>query len=571
MARRSRKSKQANTLMVMPIIWHCGSYCRLSDDDHTGKISNSIGNQSILTRDFINQCPEAVFTAEFIDDGKSGTTFSRNGFNQMIKEIMAGRINCVVVKDLSRLGRNYIDTEDYITKVFPFLGVRFIAVNDNIDTMAPDFDEKLLHMRLKNLTNDLYAKQVSQNVGQAFDEMGEEGIYHGPVPPYGYLICCNNSDRRHLVIDKEVVEIPKLIFSRFLNGESLYAITKYLNDNNIVPPMRHFSDLGLYRSNCHSKETRWYKSTVKLILENPAYCGCLAVKRHNRSLYKGIPNHKIPKEEWKFVLNTHEAIISIAVYGTVQKMLEIKKVERAEKAISVDGPRTVNIYAGKMRCGCCGRPLKRDYFKNRKGGRSFYQCCEDYKYKNTMSACKSCYINEDKLGGIISELLYKYSQLFLEKTQILDVILKDTGLNADIDEAKLIITELDSLGSQKMLKKKELYADLKVGILSQDEYLFAKAQYENEINQVKAQRSGAEQYLNLLNKRLDSIYHWEKCLKGNSWKMPLSKELIDNYIVKITVSSSSRIEIEFTFMDAFRDLCTLVKEGEEDYGRAVSY
>ncbi|MCC8027538.1 MAG: recombinase family protein [Clostridium sp.] len=456
MARKSRKGQRPDAQQSAKVIWRCCSYCRLSDEDPSGRISNSIENQRNLNRAYMNQRPDLVYAGEFIDDGKSGTTFSREGFVRMMKEITAGHINCIVVKDLSRFGRNYIDTEDYITKVFPFLGVRFIAVNDGIDTISEDFHEKLLEMRLKNLTNDLYAKQVSQNVGQAFDEMGEEGICHGPVPPYGYLICSGDSGRRHLVIDEEAADIVKMIFSRFLKGESFHAITKRLNDCHIAPPMRHFSDLGLYKSKCHEKETQWYRSTVRLILENPAYCGCLAVKKHSCSLYRGIPNHKIPKEEWKFVYHTHEKLISKEEYEEVQNMLEDRK-RRSPGAGPAPEGRPANLYAGKMRCGCCNRPLRRDYFKNRKGKRTFYQCCEGYKYKSTATPCKSCYINEDKLGRIIRELLGKYNQLFLEKPHLGDTLMEGPGINRDSEEGRLtrelieiFIRKITVAGSSKL-------------------------------------------------------------------------------------------------------------------------
>lgn len=551
MARKSRRNRWTQNQKILKL-WRTGSYCRLSDDDRSGKISNSIENQSSLNREFISKCPDMVFVTEFVDDGKSGTDFSRAGFKKMMEEIMAGHIDCIVVKDLSRLGRNYIDTEDYITKVFPFLNLRFIAINDNIDTAAPDFEEKVLQMRLKNMTNDLYAKQVSQNVGQAFDELSEEGVFHGPVPPYGYLIN-NNLEKRFLVIDETTVDVVKEIYVRYLKGDSLYAITKYLNGSHILPPMRHFSDLGLFRSSRHAKESKWYKSTVRQILENPAYCGCLVKKKHSGSLYRGIPHHIIPKEEWVLTYDRHEAIVSAAEYDTVQKMLEVRKGESEKVAAATIAIRRENIYAGKMRCGCCGKPLIRSYYINRRKGRDYYQCCEAYKYKSTTTKCKQCYINENQLGEMISLLLSNYAKMFAEKGQISNTLTANKGIKENIEEINQTILTLENRKYQMTAKKKELYSDFRQGILDKEEYLFTKKQYGSEQDQLNEQINNMRQKMESLERRQTVINQWQTHFEQFVQEKLLSKELIDTFISKITVFNSSQIDIRFAFQDVFCD------------------
>ena len=550
MARKSKKNKMPQD-EEMPKRWRTGSYCRLSDDDRSGNISNYIEKQSILNREYISKCPDMIYVAEFIDDGKSGTDFSREGFENMMKEIMEGHIDCIVVKDLSRLGRNYIDTEDYITKIFPFLNTRLIAINDDIDTAAPEFEEKMLQMRLKNLINDLYAKQVSQNVGQAFDKLGEKGMFHGPVPPYGYLINNDDPKKRFLVIDKAAADVVREIFTRYLKGDSLYAITKYLNEDHILPPMRHFSDLGLFRSNRHVKESKWYKSTVRLILENPAYCGCLVKRKHNGSLYKGIPHHKIPKEEWGLIYDRHEAVISVAEYNAARKLLETRKIESEKREAASASARKKNIYAGKMRCGCCGKPLMRSYYLNRKGERNYYQCCEGYKYKSTAGICKQCYMNEDPLGEMISRLLTDYTELFTEKARIKNALALDIGLKKDTDRIGQRILNLENIKSQMMEKRRKLYSDLKQGVIDKEEYLYAKKEYENDERRADEQIDSMRQEMKNIEKKQTLINRWQTYFEKAVCENVLSKELIDGFISNITVINSSHIEIRFAFQDIF--------------------
>lgn len=566
MARKSRKHEEISIKNTLQVIWYCASYCRLSDDDRTGKVSNSIENQKTLNREFIDGKMDLMFVDEFWDDGKSGTTFSRKGFDCMMKEIMAGHINCIVVKDLSRLGRNYIDTEDYITKVFPFLNVRFIAVNDRFDSNDSDCNDKMLNMRIKNLTNDLYAKQVSQSVGQAFKALAKKGVYHGPVPPYGYLIDNEIPAERHLVIDTKSADIPRRIFSRYIGGESIYSITKYLNENQIPPPMRYFSELGLYRSKKHASETKWYKSTVKSILENPAYCGCLAVRRHKRSLYQNIAEQKIPKEEWEFVYNTHQAIICRDDYEKTQKMLAEKTAQHEEmsEAAAAAALRKENIYSGKMRCGFCGKPLLRGYFLGRKEGRSYYQYCEAYKYKNTLTDCKKCYVNENKLEQIILALISKYCSLFMEKSQMLDQILNQSDFKQKLNKMEQEISDLEKEKQGILIKKKGLYLDFKGGILDEEEYIFAKGQFEGELLKAKEDKTKIEQYLSTLNERLNNTEYWKRRLMELLRIESITKAQMNELITQIVIYSPSQIKIVFSFDDAFHTLCEMISQSGKE-------
>ena len=270
-------------------------YLRLSIEDSTSCESESIENQRLLINDYIKHHPELVLYKEYSDDGKTGTNFNRSGFIDMMREIKEGKADCIVVKDLSRFARNFEESEDYLLRIFPLLNVRFIAINDDVDTFAENFDEKVLSISLKNLFNDYYAKNVSKNVGPIMAQIKDEGGYWGARPPYGYMI--DPEDYHHLVIDWQTAPIVQEIFKRFMSGDSYYSIVKWLQKNKIKPPARYFAEKGLFTTNRYNTLTKWYKSTLKGFLINPVYAGHLVKAKHKRSLWFNIPEHKIPREQ----------------------------------------------------------------------------------------------------------------------------------------------------------------------------------------------------------------------------------------------------------------------------------
>ena len=553
MARKSRKT--VKIVAIEKLVWNCASYSRLSDDDHTEYESNSIENQKELIKKHIEQSEDLLFIESYADDGISGTTFHRPGFENMMEDIKNGKVNCVIVKDLSRLGRNYIGVEDYITKIFPFLKVRFISINDNFDTLNPECDEKMMEIRIKNLANDFYAKQVSLNVGTAFKNMGEHGVYHGPVPPYGFLIDNSDKEKRHLIIEDSYAEISQMIYLRFHSGESIYSITKYLNGQKIVPPMRHFTDLGLYRSKAHEKEILWHRSTVKRILTNPAYCGCLVVSKSKRSLYQNIPWHKIPEEDWELIENTHEAIITREIYEDVQQMLKKKKEKHSEYIQVAQNSRKENIFSGKMKCGHCDENLQRDYFwlADRKG-RTYFQHCKGYSFKEVKTKCKECYMNENHLEQICLRLISQYINLLADKWHVLNLIVNSEGYKEIVAKMKQELKKLEKEYQSKDSRKKTLYIDFKSGLITEEEYFFMKSSYTRENKIVQNNIAKMKQRIFIYEDKLNNTKKWMNIFEKHKNITALTKDLMDELILTIYVYSQKRIKIIFKFQDDFESL-----------------
>ena len=309
MARVSRKKQNLPAPAVDTPIrrWKTALYVRLSVEDN-GKGSDSIENQTTLLEDYIASRSYLEKTALFVDNGYTGTDFLRPEFNRMMEAVKMGIVDCIVVKDLSRLGRNYIETSQFIEKVCPFFDLRFISVNDSFDT-ATVTSEGHLSASLSNIVNDFYAKDISRKVTTALQAKMERGDYIGNYAPYGYRKDPEN--KNHLLIDPETAPIVVQIFQWRAEGVSYMGINKKLNDAGILSPSQLKRVRGV-ETNFNKKDRviLWNKHMITEILQNIVYIGHLAQKKGSQCLYGGIPYHITSEDEWIIAKNTHEPLLS---------------------------------------------------------------------------------------------------------------------------------------------------------------------------------------------------------------------------------------------------------------------
>lgn len=298
-------------------IWNAAEYSRLSRDDGDKAESNSITSQKEIIRDYVRQHPEFVIVKEYADDGYSGVNFERPGFKQMMEDIKAKKIDCVICKDLSRFARNYIDAGRYLEKIFPFMGVRFIAINDSYDSCGEKAQSDALIVPFKNLINDAYCRDISVKIRSQLDIKRKMGDFIGAFAPYGYRK--DEANRNRLVVDEEAARTVELIFSLRIQGLCNSAIADRLNSMGILSPMEYKQAQGLnyscgFRSN---EQAQWSPMLVKRILSNEIYIGTLIQHK------SGTPNHKIKKrveydrDEWIVIEESHEPIICRSDFETV--------------------------------------------------------------------------------------------------------------------------------------------------------------------------------------------------------------------------------------------------------------
>ncbi|MFV0479143.1 MAG: recombinase family protein [Anaerorhabdus sp.] len=368
MAGRKSKTNQYN--IRNNIDWKIGVYCRLSSDDGDKNESNSISNQRTIIEYHLKDEESACIVEYYIDDGYSGTNFDRPGFKSMICDIASGKINTIIVKDLSRFGRNYVGVGRYIEDILPLYNVRFIAINDNIDSFKDPTSINNIVVPFKNLMNDEYARDISNKVKSAYNSMAKSGKFVSGTTPYGYTK--NPQNKHQLMIDEEEAKIVKLIYKRTLEGEGRIKICQYLNQNNILcrkeMQRRKNKNICLDDTNIESFY-RWGTTTVARILTSEIYIGNLVFGKTGNLSYKIKKTVYKPKDEWIIVKNTHEPIISEDDFNEAQKLCK----ERTKGSSTEKKEDNQSIYIGKLKCGNCGsRMIKAEDYRKKTPRLNYY-------------------------------------------------------------------------------------------------------------------------------------------------------------------------------------------------------
>lgn len=327
-------------------------YLRLSRDDGDKAESDSISNQRNLISDYVSQHEEITFVEEYVDDGYSGTNFDRPAFQKMMKDAKNKKINCIIVKDLSRLGRNYIETGRYLEKVFPFLGIRFIAITDHYDTADQTNDSDQIIVPFKNLINDAYCRDISIKIRSQLDVKRKTGQFIGSFAAYGY--CKDPADKNRLVIDETAAEVVQLIFRLKLEGFSSTNIADRLNELGIPTPMEYKRSCGLnFNSGFRSGNSpKWIAVSVNRILKNELYTGTMVQGKNQKINYKVKQSRAIEEKDWIRVEKTHEAIIPQEIFQCVQDimLLDTRTSPKAE---------SVYLFSGILKCSDCGQNMVR--------------------------------------------------------------------------------------------------------------------------------------------------------------------------------------------------------------------
>lgn len=386
----------------------CASYVRLSQDDGDKEESNSIVNQKNLIRDYLSKHPEFTLVKEYPDDGYSGVNFDRPAFQEMMEDVKNHRINCIIVKDLSRFGRNYIETGKYLEQVFPFLGVRFIAINDNVDTGRSQTDAEQFVLPFKNLFNDSYCKDISTKVRSQLAIKRKNGDFVGSFACYGYLK--DPADHNQLIIDPEAAEIVRCVFDWKIHGLSAERIAVRLNSQGILCPMEYKRKQGLKVStNFRTNDTaKWSPVSILRILKNEIYVGVTTQGKVTTPSYKIKRLVEKPESEWDRVEGTHEAIVSQAVFDAVQQLLlRDTRISPAEDK--------VYLFSGFLCCADCKLNMTRRLRKYKDKSYAYYSCA-GYRKK---SGCTSHMISEKLLYDAVLAAIQQQFQLVLNLERLI--------------------------------------------------------------------------------------------------------------------------------------------------------
>lgn len=545
MARKSRKKLRTENMRPQSeTLYYTAIYVRLSIEDN-GIQGDSIENQIEMIEKYISKCQDLKVVRTFVDNGETGTNFERPAFSDMMNEVKKGTINCIVVKDLSRFGRNYLETGNYLEKIFPYLGIRFISVNDHFDSLYGGGSDTLL-VPLKSILHDTYAKDISRKVSSAIDIKKKSGKFMGKIPPYGYVR--DEQDRYKLCVHTERAEIIRMIFKWRTEGMGSVSIAHRLNDMAVPTQLQIRYMEGYHDGKEHAL---WRGSAVVDILKNPCYIGCIVERKGSNLLCNGWENKVIPESEWNLIENTHEPIIDKETFERVQKLVsESRRKRKQQVADKSYRQRTENILSGMVQCGICGSGVHRDGGYFRKDGSlvhySFY--CSN-KYIKT-KGCFSRAVDETELHNYIFQACKKQLELLTDMKELIDDMITTAENSPYINSLKEEIRILEDRQQKLRRKRNDLYADYKDGLLTEKEYIFTRDKYMTDSEQLSNQLQAANAKLQENSQMPVVTTKWINDFIRFKDTKKLTKEMCSVMVKKVVLNENS-VSIHFTFTDEY--------------------
>ncbi len=540
-------------------------YGRLSDDDGVDMESNSISNQRTILQDYAkkNGYLHPVF---FYDDGVSGTTFERPGFKEMEALVEAGKVSTIIVKDLSRFGRNYLEVGRFLEIVYPTLGVKFIAIQENVDTLAGTCTEM---MPFHNIFNEWYASQTSKKIRAVWAMKAANGKRVSPTVPYGYV---KDKDSREIWhIDEPAAEVVRHIFALCLSGLGPLQIAKQLEREQVLTPTAYFNSIGrATRNSMPAYPYLWAESTVENILANRQYTGCAVNFKSTTVSYKVHKTVYKPEEDWQIIPDMQEPIIDVNTWLRVQELRQNKRRNAKTGRMS--------LFSGLLFCPDCGAKLHFCAAKSLKPNQEFYRCAN---YKDGRGSCKIHYIRNVVLEQIVlteigelADFVRCYEPIFLYLISRKTETAKKTELYAmrqRLATARSRITEIDRVISR-------LYEDNILGKISDERFSKMSATYEAEQKTLDAEVSMIEQKLRDADKASVDLRMLLKGLREFTELKKLTPELVNTLIQRIEVHNSDRsggkirvkVDIYFTAIGIInlpteKDMEKLITEYEEEH------
>lgn len=537
--------------------YRAGIYARLSSDQGQDK-TVSIETQVEIAEKFVEEWNEhhgdkIVIEERFIDLGKTGTNFNRNAFERLMQSIRLGDINCIIVKDLSRFGRNYLEAGNYIEKIFPFLGVRFISVSDGLDTASEENSSKQMATEIKNLIHDMYAKDSSKKAKLQLKQRREEGSYVGGPPPYGYRAVWDGKLRK-LVPDENTAEIVRYIFSKFVEEQCYGAVTNDLNRKRINPPSIYRKTGAVYCPQ-DTEYKGWEKQSVEVLLQSENYIGCL-VQGKTSLLAKNEANRVAnPSSAWIVKEQAHVPLIEIRQFEQVTKIRkQLRQKAKDRNSFLEEFPTEENIFDKVLYCGVCGHKMTRtSYIKQYADGTRAKKTdfvCPNSRTTKTEKCPDTNRILKHKLEDILYVLLEKeisahigrqkeYAEKGREYVRQVSMELEKKQ-----KQAETIIAQLQEQESEK-------YIAYRTGSIPQKEYVAFKMQKDGQLEELTKQMSLIDEDKKELERKGKRYLKAIRSLIRWGSEKELTKELVETLIDRIYVYPGKRLEVVFSYTDAF--------------------
>lgn len=562
MARKSRKnsSQPESAAQIRQVSYVTAIYARLSVEN-SGKQDEgvSLQNQIDVCKEYVAGCPYLRLVEVYADNGKTGTVFDRPAWNRLMDDVRSGNVEAIVVRDLSRFGRDYIEVGNYLEKIFPALGTRFISVKENFDNFTCGSSMESLSVSLQNLINALYSRDISRKVSTALLAQQQNGTFQNRNPPYGYMW---NEDKSAYVIDETAASYVRDIFRWKMEGVSVNTMIRRLEEAGAVHPELRKRQNGSRHGNQVGKG--WAKSTINSILENPVYLGHTIHGRMRTAIYKGVKKHKEDPENWIWYENTHPAIICQEDFDTVQHILaEASRIRQEKmKQSAIIREQMIDFFDQKIFCADC---KKRMYFRrhriDKKGPEEWMgsYACSTYTSRRH-EHCTKHYIRQNVLNEKVLTVIQDQLRIALNYERLLG-ILKGSKEESNLKEkynaaVSSISLKLNALNQ----KRSKLYESYVEGILNEEEYSFAKKTYEKEHERLSQLLDEAVQRRA---KFLDSISpdnKWMSMMKAATGTTELTQKLVDTMIEKVLIYENGAVEVVLYYDDVYQEMCQSVLE-----------
>ena len=568
MARKSRKVAAVAEPIIEATpaqIFQTAIYARLSVEN-SGKSEkvDVITNQIEICKSYIADRPYLDLVDTYIDNGRTGTVFDRPEFNRLMNDIKSGRIKCLVVRDLSRFGRDYIETGTYLERIFPQIGLRFISIKEQYDNFDNDGSNESLMIPLQNMINALYSKDISRKVSTALKAQMEQGTFRKRNLPYGYKW---NDERSNMVIDEDSAKFVRLMFRWKIEGWSIPSILDALDRMGAPNPEARKREVGT-RDGDPSSYTGWYSSSLYSILTNPHYVGDTVLGRSMKAIYKNIPSHNVKdKDEWIVFPDTHEAIISREDFQKVQDIMNAASEARQTKMQKSEEIRAtlINLFEGKIVCADCGRKM---YFHRKridkdKRGRwyAFYECSTSVSKR--YEHCTSHYTRQDKLEADVLAAIQLQVKAALDYDKLLGKLRGSEGEKSIRDKLNATISSLNLKLGGVSKKRTRLYEDFAEGLLDEEEYTFAKKSYDEQYADLSRRLDEAVQRRSKFSEAMSVDNKWITLMKSVSTAEQLSQDLVDESVELVKVHDDGSVELVMKYGDIYALTLQSIKEVQE--------
>lgn len=553
MARKSRKATVAEPVLIKPVdkVYRAGLYARISVETERKREADTIGNQLQLLKDYVSEHSDLTVFDIYSDDDISGTDFIRPEFSRMMNDLRDGKIDCIIVKDLSRLGRNYLESGEYIEMVFPFFRCRFISVTDRFDTKYQQAD---ISVQLKNMANEMYAKDISRKICSTMRTIQDQGKFAGSRAPYGYRL--DPADKHHLIIDEETAPIVKQLFDMLAEGNTVHYVATTMNAKGIPSPGRLLYERGIATTE-HFKNSKWYMPTVRRILQDEIYLGWMVSGKY-RSTYHSTGkkgSQPVPREEWIITKGTHEPIVTEELFNKVQEYFVRMREKHGQAAVYNSKSKKASIFKGHLRCGECGQAM---FLRNKHShGKvsAWYYCALHENYNS--SYCVKKAVKKQDVEDIALKLIRTQIKLFTDAREMIIALNKKESSKTKHRIYSDQIRNVKKQIERYMSLKASLYEDFANGVLSQSDYISMGQEYAQKADELRIFLAELEKEAQKYSQTYAMNGSWAQIIERYQNADTLTEEMIDAFIDEMIMYNNGHVEVKFRFKDELDEVIHL--------------